>query len=69
MLHHSFFPEQDCNADLLKQKFYTIPKKEPPTSSPNSPEYVQYAKAIMDKITIETDGLTGSGVTGEIWLC
>ncbi len=26
MRHHSFFPEQDCNADSLKQKFYTIEK-------------------------------------------
>ncbi len=49
------FPEQDCNADLLKQKFHTITKKGPPTGSPNCLEYVQYAKAIMNKIAIKTD--------------
>ncbi len=66
MRHHSFFPEQDHNADLLKQKFYTIAKKGPPTGSPNCPEYVWYAKAITYKIAIKSDGLTGSGVTGEM---
>ncbi len=64
--HHSFFPEQDCNTDPLKQKFCTIIKKGPPTGSSNCPEYVRYAKAIMNKIAIKTDGSTGSGVAGEI---
>ncbi len=60
------FPEHDRNAESLKQKFYSIAKKGPPTGSPNCPEYVRYAKAIMNKIAIETDGSTGSGVAGEM---
>ncbi len=60
------FPEHDRNAESLKQKFYSIAKKGPPTGSPNCPEYVRYAKAIMKKIAIETDGSTGSGGAGEM---
>ena len=66
MRHNSFFPEHDRNAESLKRKFYSIAKKGPPTGSPNCPEYVRYAKAIMNKIAIETDGSTGSGVAGEM---
>ncbi len=60
------FPEQDCNAESPKQKFYTIAKNGPPTGSPNCPEYVWYAKASMNKIVIKTDCLTGSGTAGEM---
>mmetsp|Transcript_12474 Transcript_12474/g.26515 ORF Transcript_12474/g.26515 Transcript_12474/m.26515 type:complete len:88 (+) Transcript_12474:3-266(+) len=65
MRHHSFFPEHDRNGDSLKRKFYRIAKKGPPTGSPDRPDYVRYAKAIMNKIAIKTDGSTGSGVPGE----
>ncbi len=50
----------------MKQKFYTVAKKGPPTGSPNCPEYVQYTKAIMIKIAIKTDGSTGAGAAGEM---
>ncbi len=64
MQHHSFFPEHNRNSDFLKQK--SIEKKGPPTSSPDCLEYVQYAKAIMNKIAIEIGGSTGSDVAGEL---
>ncbi len=60
------FPEQDCNGDSQKQKFYSIAKEGPPTGLPNCPECVWYAKTIMNKISIKTGGLTGSGVAGEM---
>ncbi len=60
------FLEQDRNTDFLKQNFYTVAKKGPPIGSSDCPEYVQYAKAIMNKIAIKTDGSTGSGVAGEM---
>ncbi len=66
MWHQSFFPEHNHKNDSLKQKFNSIAKKGPLTGSPDCPEYVWYAKAIMNKIAIETDGSTGSGVPGEM---
>ncbi len=60
------FPEHNHNSDLLKGKFYSITKKGPPACSPDFPEFFWYAKVIMNKIAIETDGSTGSGVSDEM---
>ncbi len=34
MQHHSFFPEQDCNADLSKQKIIPLQRKDPQSAHP-----------------------------------
>lgn len=68
MQHHSYF-QNTPGTVICRRKIFTycsIVKKGLPTCSPYCLVYVKFAKSIMHKITKETEGLTGSGVKGEM---